>query len=49
MGCNCSGSKKPSIWQYTATDGRVTNFPTQIQANAFKIRQGGGTVAEVRR
>lgn len=42
MGCNCGGSKNPTYkFRYTAPNGSVTVYKTEIEAQAQVVRAGG--------
>jgi hypothetical protein len=44
MGCNCgSKSSLAKTYVYTSPTGQVQKFKTEIEAQAAKIRNGGGT------
>lgn len=43
MGCNCSGTAPAEAYIYTAPDGTVTAYTSEVQAQAAKIRNGGGS------
>lgn len=48
MGCNCGGNKnQPVRYEYTAPDGTVKVYSSEIEAQAAKIRAGGGSVRQV--
>lgn len=45
MGCNCGGGKtRPEVYKHTASDGTVTEYKTQTEAEAAKVRRGGSYV-----
>jgi len=44
MPCNC-GKKKTTKWVYISPDGKKVVYPTEVQAKAAALRNGGGTVA----
>jgi hypothetical protein len=49
MGCNCSGTAKPSVkWQLTTPTGQTRVYMTLVEARAALGRAGGGTLTEVR-
>jgi hypothetical protein len=42
MGCNCGGSKSTQDkFRYTAPNGSVTVYKTEIEAQAQVVRNGG--------
>jgi hypothetical protein len=43
MPCNCGKNKNPE-YVYTSPQGKTTVYSTQVQAEAAKIRNNGGTV-----
>lgn len=44
MGCNCGNKTQAQItYVYTAPNGAVTKYKTKIEAEAAKIRNGGGS------
>lgn len=47
MGCNCGKGGKVSSYVYTAPNGKTTPYRTEIEAQAAKIRNGGGTYTTV--
>lgn len=50
MGCNCGKGGKASSYVYTAPaskGGGRTTYRTEIEAQAAKIRNGGGTYTTV--
>jgi hypothetical protein len=45
MPCNCGSKAKNQVWVFTSRDGRTTQeYPTQVQAQARVIREGGGRI-----
>lgn len=45
MGCNCGGKSQKQTWVFTSRDGTVTQeYPSQVQAQARVIREGGGRI-----
>lgn len=48
MGCNCGKSKTKSYnYVFTAPDGKRKVYTSEIQAQAAKIKAGGGTYTAV--
>ena len=47
MGCNCNMGAKASSYIYRAPDGKTTTYRTEIEAQAAKIRNGGGSYTTV--
>lgn len=47
MPCNCGKKNSATAWVLTTSTGTQT-YPTEVQANAAKIRAGGGTVTPKR-
>lgn len=45
MGCNCGGNAATK-WSYVAPNGVVTQYKTEVEARAAKIR--AGNTGEVR-
>ena len=43
MGCNCGKGTAAMEHVYTAPDGKQTVYTSEVQAQAAKIRNGGGT------
>lgn len=44
MGCNCGNGQSAKVtYVYTSPSGQVTKYNTKIEAEAAKIRNGGGT------
>lgn len=44
MACGCQkGQAAASKYVYTAPDGRKVEYTSEVQAQAAKIRNGGGT------
>lgn len=45
MGCNCNGRNngKTSSYVYKSPDGKTTTYRTEIEAQAARIRNGGGS------
>lgn len=44
MGCNCGSSSAAQVsYVYTSPTGQVTTYKTKIEAEAAKIRNGGGS------
>jgi hypothetical protein len=44
MPCNCGGKKNSNgtqPWVHTPPEGRSTTYPTEIQAKAAQVDQGG--------
>jgi len=42
MGCNCGKNTQPKPqWVYKAPSGAESNYNSQVEANAAKIRNGG--------
>ena len=50
MGCGCSGSSTStaSKYEFTTPDGKTKVYSTQVEAEAAKIRAGGGEVKPAR-
>jgi hypothetical protein len=46
MACACQG-KKNVAWNYVAKDGSTKSYPSEIQARAAVVRNGGGKVVAV--
>lgn len=45
MGCGCGNKKKGTqAFTMTTSDGKTTTHSTKLEAEAAKIRAGGGTV-----
>lgn len=44
MTCNCGSKNKTKAYTFTAPDGSSKTFGTEVEANAARIRAGGGTV-----
>lgn len=44
MGCGCNKGTSASqlAYKFTAPDGKVTTFNTEVEARAAKIKAGGG-------
>jgi hypothetical protein len=43
--CNCGKSSVKRTWVFTSKDGSVTQeYPSQVQAQARVIRDGGGRI-----
>lgn len=50
MACGSCGKKKGSAsFVYTSPKGQTTTYPTEIEARAAQIRNGGGQVTTVSR
>jgi hypothetical protein len=49
MPCNCGRSTQQFIYRYTSPSGSTTNYPTEIEAKAAKIRSGGGSIQTIRK
>lgn len=48
MGCNCGQQKKATTrWEFTSPSGTVRIYNSEIEAQAAKIRQNGGTIKAV--
>lgn len=47
MGCNCNKGTAKQKFIYTAPDGSKKTYPTEIEARAAQIRQGGGSYQAV--
>lgn len=47
MACNCAGKNKATTWNYVAKDGSTKSYPSEIQARAAVVRNGGGKVVAV--
>jgi hypothetical protein len=48
MGCNCGGNKNgAAVYEFTAPDGSKRVYTSEIEAQAAKIRAGGGSVQTV--
>jgi len=41
IGCNCGKTAAAKKFVYTAPDGQIKVYPTEIEAKAAVIRQGG--------
>jgi hypothetical protein len=45
MPCSCGKSSVKRTWVFTSKDGSVTQeYPSQVQAQARVIRDGGGRI-----
>lgn len=50
MGCNCGGTTTvPVNYVYTSPTGKKTTYRSEVEAQAAKIRNGGGTYTTVPR
>lgn len=49
MACNCNKGKAATQVVYTDPKGKKTTYRTQIEAQAAKIRNGGGSFVEISR
>ena len=49
MACNCNKGAKASKYIYTSPAGAKTEYRTEIEAQAAKIRNKGGTYTTVTR
>lgn len=47
IACNCGNKNKPVNWVYTAPDGSKKTYRSEIEAQAAKVRNRGGTVTTV--
>lgn len=47
MGCNCGGKAKTYTYEYTAPDGAKKVYRSEIEAQAAKIRNRGGSIRQV--
>lgn len=47
MPCNCGNKNKKQSYVYTGPDGKTKTYPTEIEARAAVIRNGGGTYKAV--
>lgn len=47
MACNCGKGTKASSYIYRDPNGRTTTYRTEIEAQAAKIRNGGGSYTTV--
>lgn len=49
MGCNCGGNRsQPQRYEFTAPDGSKKVYNSEIEAQAARIRAGGGDVKVVK-
>jgi hypothetical protein len=44
MGCGCGSKNTPTQFVYISPEGKRTTYATEVQAEAAKIRNNGGTV-----
>lgn len=44
MGCNCGKKANEQQFVFTDQNGKTKTFTSEVQAQAAKIRAGGGTV-----
>lgn len=44
MGCNCGKKGGATSWVLTDPSGNTQTYASEVQANAARIRAGGGTV-----
>jgi t-SNARE complex subunit (syntaxin) len=45
MGCNCGGTKtQAQQFLYVSPKGEAKVYPTEVQARAAQIRNGGGSI-----
>lgn len=42
MGCNCGKPSAPKEFRYVSPTGEVKVYRTEVEAQAAKIRNGGG-------
>jgi len=43
--CNCGSKQSSRTWVFTSKDGQTRQeYPSEVQARARVIREGGGTV-----
>jgi hypothetical protein len=50
MGCGCGKTKRQQYnYVFTAPDGKQQTYTSEVQAQAAKIRSGGGTYQAVPR
>lgn len=49
MGCNCSKTKTAKSYVYTSPKGQKTTYRSEIEAQAAKIRNDGGSYVAVTR
>ncbi len=50
MACGCGGTKNAKMhYQWTSPTGTTKTYTTQVEAEAAKIRGGGGSVRAVAR
>lgn len=47
MGCRCGSGGRVSTYVYKAPNGKTTSYRTEVEAQAAKIRNGGGTYTTV--
>lgn len=47
MACNCNRGGKVSSYTYVAPNGTRATYRTEIEAQAAKIRNGGGSYTTV--
>jgi hypothetical protein len=47
MACNCNKGGKASSYIYRAPNGTTKTYRTEIEAQAAKIRNGGGSYTTV--
>lgn len=49
MGCNCNKGASAKSFVYTSPDGKKTTYRAEIEAQAARIRNGGGSYVAVTR
>jgi hypothetical protein len=47
MACNCSKGGTAKNYVYTSPDGKKTSYRSEVEAQAAKIRNKGGTYSAV--
>lgn len=48
MGCNCGKSAaQKQKWEFTGPDGKIMVYTSEVQAQAARIRAGGGSYRAV--
>jgi hypothetical protein len=49
MACNCGKKQTEFNYLFTSPDGKTKTYTSKVQADAAKVRAGGGTVQAVKR
>lgn len=47
MGCNCGSKNAKMSYRYISPSGETKVYKTEVEAQAAKIRNGGGTYTAV--